>query len=265
MSVRTQQPQILGVPPSALARALGCIRLITAVNGANLYDAVKRQTIEPAAGASSITRVLTSKGYGARTNGTSSNWTIPIESTNFEQAIDPGKCSFLWIGIAHASTAIIVRDHTAVNGTIPIWNNASTFDIRFNATDYTGAGTWTTGTAYAVLSTASAKGASVWVDGLQIVTSSSAPGGGFGHMASPIHLSQNGDSGATYDTTTVLLAIFNKPIDDATAKRLTTNPWQLFAPPLPRSRSFTPSAAAGGGTLHRTRLIHSRLTESVLL
>lgn len=230
--VWTSQPQIYtGV--SALARRLGCVRLLTGLGGANLYDAVTRSFIAPAAGASAVTRVSTRRGYGARTNGTTAYWDISAPT-------NANRNAYLWVGMVHTSGAIVLRDDTSSGGTIPIWQSGGQFRYRNGATDYTAAGTFSDNTEYAILATAGASYGQLWVDGNLLVNDSSIA---FIDITSPFKLSRNGASGPNYDTTTVLLAIFDKPVA-AYAQRLSRNPWQLFAP---LRRRVVVGFSAGGG------------------
>lgn len=240
--VWTSQPQILA-QPSALARNLGIMRLLTAVNGPNLYDCVTRRTYQPATGASSAMRVLTTKGYGARSNGAAS-WLIDFD--DFE--LPARRATWLWVGQSEETSTIILRDHTSASGTIPFWCASNTFDMRLAGSDYTAAGTFTQGVAYAVLVSSGPTGAQLWSNG-NLIIDSTTPGLDDVNV-SPFHLSQNGDGGAIFDTTTVLVAVFRQPFGAAVSKSLTMNPWQLFAPPLPRRRSFIPSAAGGFFSRH---------------
>ncbi len=232
--VWTSQPQIYtGV--SALARRLGCVRLLTGLGGANLYDAVTRSHIAPAAGASAVTRVSTRRGYGARTNGTSAYWDIPTASTGTSN-----RNSFLWVGMVHTSGAHVLRDDTSSGGMIPIWQSGGQFRYRNGSTDYTAAGTFADNTEYCILATAGNSYGQLWVDGNLLVNDS---GTAISDFTSPFKLSRNGASGPNYDTTTVLLAIFDKPVA-AYAQRLSRNPWQLFAP---LRRRVVVGFSAGGG------------------
>jgi hypothetical protein len=232
MAIWTRQPPYLA-PASGLARRLGFTRIVSGFAGANLFEAVTRTFIAPTAGASSITRELTTRGWGARTNGTAAYWEIPF--TQSESIAN--NSTYVWLGRANVSTAIIVRDNSTSGGIIPAWNNAGTFDMRTSG-DFTGVAGWTTGVDYCIVCTSGLQTAQLWVDNRLLISGTNTA---TGNVLAPMFLSRNGSAGPNYDTTTVLFAFAQSRAAAEWAPQLSANPWLLLEAPSPMFAGFTPS------------------------
>lgn len=171
---------------------------------------------------SNVTHAATPLGAGIANTNENSYWTIPSFASDVTT-----RMSMLWVGLhSGGSGPITIRDNSSGGGTLFFFRNANKWDMRVAGTEYTEAGSFLTGVAYAAVATSSLSGAKTFVDGALVINGAAAASAG---VTSPWYINQNGPNGTGPLATTVMLAIWDRVLTDQEAVDLSLNPWQLFA------------------------------------
>lgn len=129
----------------------------------------------------------------------------------------PGACTLIWSGHMLSGTTIGLRDTSSTGGFIPVWLNASQFDLRWRSDEFTAAGTWVVGNPACIVLTANGNTTKLWVDGRLIFSGTTA---GATSIVSPWRLHKNGDSAVGCDAVTNIFATFARPIPDGLAAEI---------------------------------------------
>lgn len=204
---------------------------------------------------SAITRAATPAGFAGMANtAETSYWTLPAFPSDNTRSL-----SMLWVGLhSGGTTPITIRDNSSSAGNILFWRNAGQWDQRVGGTDYAAAGTFTTNRLYSAVVSCSATAAKTFVDGVLVINGSAPASTG---ITSPWYINQNGPNAQGPLATTVLLAIWDRPLSDQEATALSLDPWQLFAEHI-----VVISRAAGSGvSLVVADAAHAHAADAIIL
>jgi hypothetical protein len=210
----------------------GLVRLVV-FNQGKARDLVTRSELTQVS--TGFSNAYTPKGKGQTNTNETSYWTLPVRT----EGATFFSCG--WLGSQNGGTStVVLRDASSSGGSIVLWRNSSQWDLRLGGIDYTQAGTFSASTNYCAVVTANASTGKLFVDGNQVISGSNV--GAAGSFNSPWYLHQNGTAAQGGSSTSLLLAIWDRPLTDTEARSFSTNPWQLFQPPRWR-RLFVPPVA----------------------
>lgn len=187
-------------------------------------------------GAGTFTKAAGTKGIGLQFgDGTGTTYLTAAVRAETRTSF-----TMIWVGqLPSGFIGQVVRDSSVTGGSVVIWNNAGTFDVRVADNDFTAAGSWPALVDQVVVVTVSATAVKVFANGVLLI-SGGAPGGTA--IASPWYIHRAGQNAQGDNATTRLWGVFAKPFPDNVAKSVSANPWQLFK--SPQRMLFAP--AVGG-------------------
>lgn len=162
--------------------------------------------------------------------GTERNFALPTKSVN-------ARSFTFWtrlkVNIATGAPGVISRsgttkdDAAASGGSILLWRNGTTFDMRVAGSDYNGAGSWNLGQWYDIKIVGSASSCRLYVNDVLTIDGGAAPSAALEQFLHFGDVSGGGAADGAFDTQGILLA--NKAWTDNTF-----NPWQIIEPEISR-------------------------------
>lgn len=216
--------------------ARGLVRLVVFHQG-QPYDLITNERLTVVGTA--FGPAFTPDGVGIQNTAETAYWTLPLRTESAPTSFSMG-----WVGQhAGGTTPITVRDATGSGGNFMFRRITGQWNMRLGGTDYTAGGTFNTGTPYRALISGAAATGKLWVNGSLVINGSTPGASGF---AGPWYIHQNGTAGGGPTATTLLLAIWDRPVTDIEGQSFTANPWQLIAPRRRPVFGFTVAAGSTG-------------------
>jgi hypothetical protein len=166
--------------------------------------------------------------------------------------------TMVWIGQVPAD-GIVVRDGTVTGGSIPIWRNAGTFDVRQAGADLTNSGTWLADKDQVIVLTVAGTEVKLYANGSLTVSGSIA--GWTEAFVSPWVLHRNGNNASGITANTRAWAVFARPFPDDIAQEISARPARLFKP---ANDSIWVSAGAPAGTTYNVSIAETASAVDVL-